>query len=466
VIVLDDGRVKSKEAFERAEEARLARERGGGVGEGANVNVNPERAAQINPKVSKKQQKKQAALQPSPAPPKPTIPTGVSLPEGEENWLALWDVDDAEIEKRIAKQKNEKKKAAKALRRKQQEQKKFNRALKVKKKEAANKGVLFDPELAKKEILGELSEEEKENGKKEDQTKAEKSSSEDSDSDSSSGDSSDSDSDSDSDGGVKIEEPSSKPKRKRSVSEPTSDEPAAKKSKSEDTPKKKHTNRPKLNLSILDPADIDARVKKEQHRLKLDAKRIAKLEKNIAAGDPKTLAAVGLIKKKGRKKEETPEERDERRRKRAEKKAAIEAKRADPVEQERRERLREGYKLKKEQKKAEKREARRLEKIKKAEEKRKKSGWGKEKKRTSSTGATGAKQWNPDALGGDAARKDKFLRLLGAGKSNANGEASGPAGKPKPKVDIEKVQSELERQYDAGMKMKHDGGGKRRGLGA
>ena len=32
--------------------------------------------------------------------------------------------------------------------------------------------------------------------------------------------------------------------------------------------------------------------------------------------------------------------------------------------------------------------------------------------------------------------------------------------------DITKVQSELERQYELGMKMKHDGGARRRGLGA
>lgn len=452
VIVLPDGRVKSKEVHERAEEAKLARERG--------EDVNPERAASSNSKMSNNQLKKMEALKPAFVPAKPVLPKGVSLPEGEENWLALWDVDDGEIEKGIARQKNEKKRAAKALRRKQQEQKKFNRALKVKKKEADKKGVLFDPELAAMEVLGELSEEEK-NAKKENEIKAEKSEDSESDSDSSSDDSSDSDSGSDSDGGVKIEEP--QPKRKRAVSESAEDEPATKKAKSSEQ-KKKHSNIPKLNKQILDPADIAARIKKEPHRLKLEAKRVAKLEQKIAEGDHATLVAVSLVKKeKGGKKDETPEERDARRAKRAEKKAKIEAKRNDPEEQARRAKLKEGYKAEKEKKKEEKREARRAEKVAKAEAKRKKSSFGKEKKERSASIA--AEQWNPDALSGDAARKDKFLRLLGAGKSSGNAGAASKS-KGKPKVDIEKVQSELERQYDAGMKMKHEGGGKRRGLGA
>ena len=77
-----------------------------------------------------------------------------------------------------------------------------------------------------------------------------------------------------------------------------------------------------------------------------------------------------------------------------------------------------------------------------------------------------AAQWNPEALTGEAARKEKFLRLLGAGKANAKA-LDGARHKSSAKVvDISKVQSDLEKQYEAGMKMKHDGGGKRRGLGA
>lgn len=78
-----------------------------------------------------------------------------------------------------------------------------------------------------------------------------------------------------------------------------------------------------------------------------------------------------------------------------------------------------------------------------------------------------AEQWNPDALSGDAARKSKFLRLLGAGKNAGAGasaqpaRSSGGAGN-----DIQRVESELERQFEAGIRMKHGGQSKRMGLGA
>lgn len=75
--------------------------------------------------------------------------------------------------------------------------------------------------------------------------------------------------------------------------------------------------------------------------------------------------------------------------------------------------------------------------------------------------------WNADALDGDAARKDKFLRLLGGKK---DGAAASAKSKPEKKdtKDISKVQTELERQFEQGIKLKHgDGGqGKRRGIGA
>jgi len=78
-----------------------------------------------------------------------------------------------------------------------------------------------------------------------------------------------------------------------------------------------------------------------------------------------------------------------------------------------------------------------------------------------------AEQWNPDALSGDAARKSKFLRLLGAGK-NAGAAASAKPARSTGRAgnDIEKVQSELERQFEAGIRLKHGGHTKRMGLGA
>lgn len=75
-----------------------------------------------------------------------------------------------------------------------------------------------------------------------------------------------------------------------------------------------------------------------------------------------------------------------------------------------------------------------------------------------------AEQWNPDALSGDVARKQKFFRLLGAAKSSG-GELPAPAAASKTFLDVSKMQDDLEKQFDAGVRMKHDGQSKRRGLG-
>jgi hypothetical protein len=76
-------------------------------------------------------------------------------------------------------------------------------------------------------------------------------------------------------------------------------------------------------------------------------------------------------------------------------------------------------------------------------------------------------QWNPDALNVDAARKDKFLRLLGGSKVIGNS-----MDKPTKKINAQsklaglvKMENELERQFEAGIRMKHDGQ-RKRGLGA
>lgn len=76
----------------------------------------------------------------------------------------------------------------------------------------------------------------------------------------------------------------------------------------------------------------------------------------------------------------------------------------------------------------------------------------------------GGEQWNADALTGDAARKDKFLRLLGASKVTGTDKPSKKV-KAKPE-DLVRMENDLERQFEAGIKMKHDAQGKRRGLGA
>ena len=89
--------------------------------------INPDRLAHIEAEVSQKppsrlsktQQKKRAALEPRPPPPKPTIPEGVSIPEGEENWLLLWDLPDDQLERRCLREKKRKAAERKALRVKQ-----------------------------------------------------------------------------------------------------------------------------------------------------------------------------------------------------------------------------------------------------------------------------------------------------------------------------------------------------------
>ena len=76
-------------------------------------------------------------------------------------------------------------------------------------------------------------------------------------------------------------------------------------------------------------------------------------------------------------------------------------------------------------------------------------------------------QWNPDALSGDATRKDKFLRLLGGSKVNGN-SAEKPSKKVKVKsklAGLVQMENDLERQFEAGVRIKHDGQ-RRKGLGA
>ncbi len=87
----------------------------------------------------------------------------------------------------------------------------------------------------------------------------------------------------------------------------------------------------------------------------------------------------------------------------------------------------------------------------------------KKRKETASSGSV-AHQWNPDALSGGEARKNKFVRLLGGNKVNGTDEV-----KPKKSstlVDIAHVQEDLEQQFESGNRRKHDGQGKRKGLGA
>jgi hypothetical protein len=76
-------------------------------------------------------------------------------------------------------------------------------------------------------------------------------------------------------------------------------------------------------------------------------------------------------------------------------------------------------------------------------------------------------QWNPDALNGDVARKDKFLRLLGGSKVNGNCRGE-PIKTVKAQLELTglvRMENELERQFEAGIRIKHDGQ-RKKGLGA
>ncbi|KAL8631613.1 hypothetical protein Q9189_002619 [Teloschistes chrysophthalmus] len=69
----------------------------------------------------KSQQSKHAVRQDLPSSLKPRIPDGISIPDGEQDWLALWDISDEQIERRIMDQRKIKTAERKALRLKQQE---------------------------------------------------------------------------------------------------------------------------------------------------------------------------------------------------------------------------------------------------------------------------------------------------------------------------------------------------------
>ena len=150
VTTLEDGTVTTLERLERKKErqrqreaeakeaAKKANEEGGQDvemqdvdeksdmktnGEVKNDQLPPNDPVAVNPKksaISKSQQKKLAKFQPRPPPPKPTLPEGISVPEGEENFIELWDLPDGEVERRINRAKRRKADARKDLRRRQQ----------------------------------------------------------------------------------------------------------------------------------------------------------------------------------------------------------------------------------------------------------------------------------------------------------------------------------------------------------
>lgn len=74
-----------------------------------------------------------------------------------------------------------------------------------------------------------------------------------------------------------------------------------------------------------------------------------------------------------------------------------------------------------------------------------------------------AQKWNIQGLEGGSARQAKYLKLLGGGK---NGAGAVPTSADAGQLDMGRVQDDLASQFEAGVKMKFDGGNQRRGLGA
>ena len=99
-----------------------------------------------------------------------------------------------------------------------------------------------------------------------------------------------------------------------------------------------------------------------------------------------------------------------------------------------------------------------------AKEKKSKDKYNKNKDRNMARDSELADKWNVTALDGGAERQSKFMKLLGGGKASSSGAQN--SGEARSKSDIQKSQDDLQKQYDAGMRMKLEGQGQRRGLGA
>jgi hypothetical protein len=544
VVVMPDGQVRSQETLKRNAEMKETRERekkeaaeekaareeakkalkegrlpAAHTGPGAE-GVNPARQALIqNPevaglpppkkKISNMQRKRLELFAPKPIPPKPVIPEGYAIPEGEESFLALWDITDEGIQQRLSREKARKGQERRALRRSQKEQKKINKQLKARKKEAANLGVLFDRNAALKEIMRKNKEEEEEEEEEEGSDSYE-SEDEDMEFDSDGGqmetlkaeqksdkrnkrhyepetkkedtpkesDSSDSDSSSDQE-----DVPEIKPKAKgskRSALESIEDEPTPKKSKKS---KKSKDNAPavieeaKKNPEVIAPVlEVATKATKKSKKAKAPPAEKEEQVVSVPAQEPELDIKAAKQERKRLRAEEKKRQKELSETNKAIIRNNLASASETPQSVE---------KASKKRKHIEE-ETTEVEVSEKKQKKKKKS-----KNEEPVAEQIAAEQWNPEALTGDAARKEKFLRLLGAGKSN--GAVLGSKQKPSIKAkDIKTVQSELERQYETGLKLKRkyllgqkgspsyvcsvflntrltyhaDGGSKRRGLGA
>ncbi|KAI9046564.1 hypothetical protein LZ554_009309 [Drepanopeziza brunnea f. sp. 'monogermtubi'] len=508
IITLPGGIIKTKEAIRKAAEAAEQKEKEEAERKAADLRYkNAELAAKLEaeearkaaeegrpvptrfpakealkgmkrPKrISKKKLQRQEMLKRlQETPPKPIIPAGISLPEGEENMLALWDISDTDIMKRLHEQKKQKTLARKDLKKIQKEAKKLKKELKIRKRQAEKEGIVFDKAKARKEILAEQAALQAQmaaaraSGTR---TKSESESGSDSDSDS------ESDSESESDNEARIEQgeedkvvtPEKSPANVRKLDlnliEKAAEIKRAHEAKKLAAREKRRQERREKQTEVEGKAEADAMNAKQRRKAARKAARLgtaassegdssSKKRKRNEAGDDGGVEAVQegkgdkSHKKKKSKSESAVQEPEvekaeietEADSKKREKKAKREAKALKAAEEEASREMTEADPPKK--------------------DKKSKKGSGDGNKPSH-----GAEQWHPEALSGDAARKDKFLRLLGAGKeASKETEKDGKKSTKRPEVDIDKIAADLERQFEAGTKMKHDGGGKRRGLGS
>lgn len=497
VVIMPDGAIKSIESLRKAKEKKEQRDKEKAEFDAAKTaaaemkqaiqegklppqyndpveGVNPQRQAlmegvagiipKVPHKLSNKQKQRLEMFAPRPEPPKPIIPEGFKYPPtDEEDFLSMWNITDEEIQRRIVKHKQKKVSERKNLRRRQKEQQKINKQLKIRKKQAANLGILFDREKALKEIIGNQSG-----------------------TNTSSEDESDSNSDSDeslefdSDGGeiTKDEKKTKKPK----MSEPKPAIPHPKSSKEQ-----------KLWVNKPQPPATQAVEKKSKKRSSLGIVEDVPKSKNseeITAESGAIEASITAVKEQRNKETHVPVPSTEAARaalKEANRNAKKEKKKLEKEKKRQEELARANEELAKNnlattigeaKEHSKKRKRSKNEEIKSTENgnvesvnKKKKHKKHKNENDKSTeepttnendTISNSAQQWNPEALTGDEARKAKFLRLLGAGKSkndtSSNQQRSGTNA-----AQISQVQEDLERQYEAGMKHK---GSKRKGLGA
>jgi hypothetical protein len=527
IVILEDGSVKSKEALAVFERRKAEKE--------ALKTLAPEDVPKKGI-VSKTQQQKKARLEPRPPPLKPVIPGGITLPEGEVNFISMWDITDEQIQKRLSEEKRKKSSARSNLRREQKAQKKINKAMKLLKRQTENRGEKWDQIEGRKIVMkaqeGDASEEDSQE------------SSEDNDSENEDQDIEEIEEADEVNETQKVEKPvesapavqeSKKSKNTKKKSDPASsgdvadelvapikeshpqkaksskraaeddpiEEPKAKKSKKskksqisdkkpEEAVEASGTSGASENATTIAAPDLEKEAKGKQalkeERRALKAQQRAAREEEIGAekesqkglvnaGEPKEDASreEKRDKKESRKEAAKASQANSKSEKKPKKRKHEDDEADTPVKKEKSKRGKhdDAIEALAENEKPHKQKRNRV--VNEAPSEALSPSLNKQDKYyTPYTKADEepvkqsvvAAQRNPEALTGEAARKEKFLRLLGAGKAKAAPDDGTKHKSSATEVDIRKVQSDLERQYEAGMKMKHDGGGKRRGLGA